>query len=471
MMAKAYMLQKYKLDVYFSKTQFLRNVIWYSLILFTIGTIALLNMLEPSGYFFQFLQAPLYPAFLGLLFLKFVGIRHRSLYLLSIFVSCSLAFSQWYLNLIMIPNSMGFLANSLGDGGDDKAFFSDVVAALEDGERVHPFSQMVAFLLSPLHQIRTATIYDCLAVNATFHAIGSVAVYEIVRKMTDGKRYLMNFAYIIYIFNGPLIVHGLTFMRDGVLAALFVLFLYCVVHHKIWLCLAMVAFIGYLRLGSALLITAVFFPALFFYYRRFFPDKFISLKKRYFFAFLIVILIIVSLPMMSQYLIDKDMSLLSFFRTSFIQNNIDKFTSTSFQNVFSMDALLMKIVLYFFFIFAPLLNMSVSDFWLPYNLANFSFGVLQIFCIPLFCSAYLLFPNRHQTFEKENFAFIEMFTWAYLIIMFFLSIYSLQLRHKETFFPLFIILAALGIQNFRRFVAPNPIFMGVVYVSLSVMFW
>ncbi|MDA9897365.1 hypothetical protein N9D90_01020 [Alphaproteobacteria bacterium] len=465
------MAKNLKLDAYLSKNRLLRYVIWCPIIFFAGGSVVLTNMFEPTVFFFQVLQATFYPVFLGLLFLSFAGIRQPSIYFLSVFCCCSLSFSQWYLNLIMVPDSMGFLINSLGDGGDDKAFFLGVVAALEDGKSVHPFSQMVAFLLSPLHQLRTVSIFDCLAVNATFHAIGSVAIYEIIRKLTNCKRSLMYFAFVIYIFNGSLIMHGLTFMREGVLAALFVLFLFCVINHKIWLCLVMVALIGYLRNGAALLIISVFFPALFFYYKRFFPGKVTPITKRYSFALLLVVLFIVSLPITLQYLRDKEIVLLSLFRISFVEENISAFTSSYFINIFSFNWLVLKIVLSLFFMFAPLLNVELSNFWLPYNLSQLAFGVLQTFCIPLFCSAYLLFPNKHQTFEKEKLFFIKFFTWAFLIFMGVLSVYSLQLRHKEMFLPLFLILAALGAQNLRRFVAPLPMFVGVVYVFLSIMFW
>lgn len=67
-----------------------------------------------------------------------------------------------------------------------------------------------------------------------------------------------------------------------------------------------------------------------------------------------------------------------------------------------------------------------------------------------------------------------MITKAYLSknynLAVYFSDYSLQLRHKETFLPLFIIIAALGIQDLRPYRVAFLSFVGVIYISLSLIF-
>lgn len=404
---------------------------------------------------------------IGLIVTQALGVCSKEKLIVAFCFSIIIALYQYHINWYMFPDSKGFMTGQFGTTtADDEAFFIRTLWFIKSGTILHPFAAFAGIVSYPLKYIKDLTHPDFLMLNALGHALTAVFVMNIAGIFTGGNRRAKNIAFFSSIFCGLLMYDGLTFMRDGWTATFFIIMLWALYTRHYIILLVSLGLLGTIRVGS--LLAAIAFLILIVQYskkHRNFSKSLVSFSKRQrrFTLFLIAVILVIAFPIIYEYLAYKGILDSLYFRSSFLLN-FDGSHHTGPNAVFDKIVFLpdyLRIPLSFLhYTFAPYIR-SIYLHFIPEKL----FPGLYVLWFALFLPA--ISRGVLYAWRQKRRDVLALF-FGYLLMIFILSQYSLQLRHKDMVLPILILLAAYGVTIKSKNGTILGICVSVLYVGVSV---
>jgi hypothetical protein len=397
---------------------------------------------------------------IGLLFSFTIRLKFNIFFLLTFSVSFILAYYQYKYNLEYFPSSLGFMVNDIGHGADDASYLQGMKLYLlyggdtqklylETGYVIRSFSSLAAIILSPLQLFKEISHLDALVLNCLWHTIGVIVVMNIADSLSNGSRKSVFFAFIAYLFCGFLLLDGLSFMREGVIAMSVGLVIFSIIKKNYIIFFGAIALIGWMRMGAALSILLSLFVA-FMATRQ--EIKFYAyslyryIKKN---IYISIFVLIILLPVIIQYLLSKEILLDIFFRGSFLNEFTREATSASAVSFLVTEPTYIRTpLLFLYYLFAPFINISFFGSMTPYNVFNAMHAVWSVAMIPLFVNAVIIIKRTKKVVFNQNYEIIKFLIIFFVINIFMISVYSLQLRHKDMLIPVIVIICSYSFAKF-----------------------
>ena len=340
-----------------------------------------------------------------------------------------------------MPDSFGFTGRYNGIGTDDSRFYS---ALAESNEYVpsyaRRFNGMEHSFVSFLNVLVPYVVYHPLQIiipnilGIVFLPRLSVLISRELQINRGGQRKIFFFVTIC-----PFILsQGLVLMRDGWVTTFFLLAIYGVLAGRFRLIILGVFMLVYLRLASAILCVVVL--ALFSYK---FKEKYRLIQNFYvrnLIGFVVVLLIATLFGFLGiEYLANKGVE--GFGRQEFVDNTLFRMDRNStIYRIYTSPSYIKYPLGFMFFLATPFLRFEMFyDGILNIRgiLFTFLFPLVNVFILHGFVRTLL----GIRRIEKDRFRLLL----SSVIIVFLLSVFSIQVRHKFIVIPLFYILSVLGL--------------------------
>ena len=84
----------------------------------------------------------------------------------------------------------------------------------------------------------------------------------------------------------------------------------------------------------------------------------------------------------------------------------------------------------------------------PYNVFNAMHAVWSVAMIPLFVNAVIIIKRTKKVVFNQNYEIIKFLIIFFVINIFMISVYSLQLRHKDMLIPVIVIICSYSFAKF-----------------------
>lgn len=362
-----------------------------------------------------------------------------------------------------MPDSYGFSGPYNGIGTDDSRFYS----ALAESNKYVPsyarrFNGMEHSFVSFLNVLVPYGVYHPLQIiipnilGIVFLPRLSVLISRELQINRGSQRKIFFFVTIC-----PFILsQGLVLMRDGWVTTFFLLVIYGVLSGRFRLVILGFFMLIYLRLASAIL---CFFVLVLFSYK--FKEKFGLIKNshvRHIIGIILTLLIAILFGFLGmEYLANKGVD--GFGRQEFVDNILFKMDSNStIYRIYSSPGYIKYPLGFMFFLLTPFLRFEMF-----YDGILNVRGILFTVLFPL-VNLYILHGFVRTVLgicrmEKDRFRLLL----SLVVIVFLLSVFSLQVRHKFIVIPLFYIISVIGVDYKNRFVA--SIFV-VSFTALQIYF-
>lgn len=404
---------------------------------------------------------------IGLIVTQALSVCSKENLIIAFCFSIIIALYQYHINWYMFPDSKGFMTGQFGTTtADDAAFFIKTLEFIESGTILHPFSGFAGIVSCPLKYIKDLTHPDFLLLNALGHALTAVFVMNVAGIFTAGNRRAKHIAFFSSIFCGLLMYDGLTFMREGWTATFFIIMLWALYTRHHIVLLVSFGLLGIIRVGSLLAaIACLILIVLYSKKHGNFSEPLASFSKRQrrFILFLIAVMLAITFPIIYEYLAYKGILDSLYFRSSFL-HYFKEGHQTDPNAVFVKIVLLpdyLRIPLSFLhYTFAPYMR-SIYLHFIPEKL----FPGLYMLWFALFLPA--ISRGVLYAWQQKRRDVLALF-FGYLLIIFILSQYSLQLRHKDMVLPVLILLAAYGVTIKSKKGTIFGIWISMLYVGVSV---
>lgn len=348
----------------------------------------------------------------------------------------------YFTHLFLMPESFGFSGPYNGIGTDDSRFYS----ALSDSNNHVPtyarrFKRMEHSFVSFLHMLVPFKVQHPLQIiipnilGIVFLPRLSALISRALRINKGGQRKIF-FLVTICPF---ILSQGLVLMRDGWVTTFFLLAIYGVLVGRFRLVILGITALVYLRLASAILCILILF--LFIYKMK---ESYRLLRNTYVrFSLAAIFLLIIAFAFLnfgSEYLAEKGVE--GFGRQEFVDKTLFKMDSNStIYKIYSSPGYIKYPAGFMFFLATPFLRFEMF-----YNgilnvrgiLFTFFFPLVNIFIFYGLVKAVLGIGRM----DKDRLRLLL----SVVVVVFLLSVFSLQVRHKFIVLPLLYILSVLGLE-------------------------
>ncbi len=359
-------------------------------------------------------------------------------------------------------SSEPYIVNLVGAGGDDRAFESSALNPNTD-KFITPYAQLLNFLSKPLSGIFENSFYSLLSINCLFHSLGAAAIFKIVRNLNYGNL-AERFSYFSYLFFPLLAIDGLTLMRDGVISALTAILISAIIEKNFLFSFqSIVSFLSlsFLRLGSGLLFILTSLITWLVTLRK------IRLNIK---VLILIILCFLALIIFSdqiiEYLLYKNMFTNFFIRITMVEAISEKISDANIIKLFLLPIGIKQFALFLYFLFAPFgspLELFKGD---SYAFFASLFSIWNIFSIKLCFQDFFYQINNHKILNNRSYFRILIF---FLVSVFIIANYSIQLRHKSFVIPIQIILTAHSMKRHKVFDYSLSWLLTLPYLSLLII--
>ena len=427
-----------------------------------------------------------YVVIIGLLFSFAIRLKFNKFFLLTFSISFLIAYYQYKYNLVFFPSSLGYMINEVGNRADDASYFQgmklyllysgdtqkiyfDTLAYNGAGYVIQSFSMLSGIILSPLQLFKEISHLDALVLNSLWHTIGVIVVMNSADFLSNGSRKSVLFVFFAYLFSGILLLDSLSFMREGVIAMSLGLIIFSIHQKNYIIFFGAIALIGWMRTGAALSIILSLFVA-FMITRREIKIYSLSLYqyiKKIF--FMLIFALIMLLPDVIQYVLFKDLQENIFFRSSFIKEfTRDQTSSSAIASLVFQPTYIRMPLSFMYYLFAPFINVGFFGSIIPYNFFNAMNILWSVVMIPLFINSAIIVKRAKRTVFNQNYVIIKFLIIFYIMNIFIISNYSLQLRHKDMLVPVIALVCSYSFVKFgylrSRF--SLSVLSGFVFISM-----
>ena len=351
----------------------------------------------------------------------------------------SIFIANWHIGLTSEP----YIVNLLGDGADDRAYEERVLNPLEANIRTN-YSELLKIFLNPKFNIMEPNFYSLLSINCLFHSLGATAIFTIIRKLNYGN-IAERFSYFSYLFFPLLAIDGLTLMRDGLISGVLTILISAILSDNPFSFKTIISFFTliYLRIGSGLLFLISSFITWFLTRRK----LVLTIKGALIFGFLIILGFLFAEKIID-YLLWKEMFANFFIRSTMAEFYSNNIPDANINYILSLPFGIKQFSIFLYFLFAPFgspLELFKGDSGLFFSSL---FSLWNIFSIKLCIQDFFYQLNNYKILKnREYFRFLFFF----IISLFIIANYSIQLRHKSFVIPLQIILTAHSLKHHRVF--------------------
>ena len=377
----------------------------------------------------------------GLFLCRSLNLSAR-LFIQAYLLSAILSYGMAWLNIVTSGDP--FAINSIGDGSDDRAYFLGLSKPFNFTFTRSYYIPFLKVLLAPFSYFFKTSIFDALVVNIFFHSFGALFIYKFLYCWIENSK-SSRFGFYIYLFCPALIGDGLVLMREGLVASSLIFVMYCFYFSIFRYFVLWLVFLSMLRPAAGLV---VFIGLLSIYFWNF-KNAFRSFKPQNLIIYIIFLgcLSFFLFPFLVEYLVNKEFTSIFAIRRDFIDDYASSSINFSFFNYAGSTDFFSRIVLFFYFLIAPLAPISNIKFNYPTETILALHGFWSVFTFKFLIDSYV---NVIYTKSKIYLSFIKsnkIKNQIFFLILFFtlvLSIYSLQIRHKSMIFPLVVLLASYG---------------------------
>jgi len=354
-----------------------------------------------------------------------------------------LAILMYVVHKIALPEYYGF-SGPLGIGTDDLGFFYNASENLAykppAGYRIFDHLHNFSRFLRVLYPFKISHPLNLIIPNVLGITFIPLYSYRISVLLTNDQK-IAKLAFVLTSICPIIISNGLILVRDGWITFFFMTGLFSILSRRYIPLIISLFLTGFLRLSSGLLLLLCVIFYLGYITRNVAKGKAVSFVN--YLSLIIVggIILVLMFSRLQNYLESKGIEGLN--RQTYIEGFLVTFKDSLFYRIQNLPVFLSIPVSYIFFFFAPFLKFQF------FTLGVFNFrSVLNSVVFPLifiFYVKYLFQGIIYSIGTKDK--QIRNIVYLTLLLVFMLSHFSLQFRHKTTIMPLYYIIISYGFYN------------------------